>query len=102
MKLSAAVAAIQVAALFVCSSQAFSQQQTGSPLQGQFGSSVASPTATSQPSQSSVAVTAGGTTRIRIIGTPAIQPSPGLGIECTPVEQEIAGVMIGPTDLCDR
>jgi hypothetical protein len=31
-----------------------------------------------------------------------MQPSPGLGIECTPVEQSIAGLVIGPTDLCDR
>jgi hypothetical protein len=39
---------------------------------------------------------------IRIIGSPTVQPSPGSRLECTPVEQEIAGLIIGPTDLCDR
>jgi formate-dependent phosphoribosylglycinamide formyltransferase (GAR transformylase) len=39
---------------------------------------------------------------VRVIGTPTVQPSRGLGVECTPVEQSIAGVIIGPTDLCDR
>jgi hypothetical protein len=39
---------------------------------------------------------------IRVIGTPPVQPSRGLGVECTPVEQSIVGVIIGPTDLCDR
>ena len=101
MKLSAAVVATLAAASFLSASQAFSQQATGSPLPGQIGSSVASPTA-SQQSLSSAAVSAGGTTRLRITGTPANQPAPGLGVECTPVEQEIVGVIIGPTDLCDR
>lgn len=41
-------------------------------------------------------------TTIRVIGTPTVQPSRGLGVECTPVEQSIVGVIIGPTDLCDR
>jgi len=101
MKLSAAVVATLAAASFLSASQAFSQQATGAPLPGQIGSSVASPTA-SQQSLSSAAVSAGATTRLRITGTPAIQPSPGLGVECTPVEQSIVGVIIGPTDLCDR
>ena len=39
---------------------------------------------------------------VRVIGTPSVQPSPGLRVECTPVEQSIAGLIIGPTDLCDR
>lgn len=39
---------------------------------------------------------------VRVTGTPTVQPSRGLGVECTPVEQSIAGVIIGPTDLCDR
>jgi hypothetical protein len=39
---------------------------------------------------------------VRVIGTPTVQPSPGLRVECTPVEQSIVGVIIGPTDLCDR
>jgi hypothetical protein len=39
---------------------------------------------------------------IRIIGTPRNQPNPGRNIECSPVEQGIAGLIIGPTDLCDR
>jgi hypothetical protein len=39
---------------------------------------------------------------IRVIGAPTVQPSPGTRQECTPVEQEIAGFIIGPTNLCDR
>ena len=39
---------------------------------------------------------------VRVIGAPSVQPSPGLRVECTPVEQSIVGLIIGPTDLCDR
>lgn len=39
---------------------------------------------------------------IRIIGAPTVQPSPGSKQECTPVEQDVAGFIIGPTNLCDR
>src|SRR5262245_37381827 len=39
---------------------------------------------------------------IRVIGSPTIQPSPGSRQECTPVEHDIAGLIIGPTDLCER
>src|SRR5262249_59944127 len=38
---------------------------------------------------------------IRIIGAPSVQPSPGTRQECTPVEQDVAGFIIGPTNLCD-
>jgi len=41
-------------------------------------------------------------TSVRVIGSPSVQPTPGLRVECTPVEQSIAGLIIGPTDLCDR
>src|SRR5215467_4709529 len=39
---------------------------------------------------------------IRVIGSPTVQPSPGSRQECTPVEHDIAGLIIGPTNLCDR
>ena len=39
---------------------------------------------------------------IRVIGSPTVQSSPGTRQECTPVQQDIAGFIIGPTDLCDR
>jgi hypothetical protein len=39
---------------------------------------------------------------IRITGAPTVQASPGTKQECTPVEQDVAGFIIGPTDLCDR
>lgn len=32
----------------------------------------------------------------------ANQPNPGRDVECSPIEQEIAGLIIGPTDLCDH
>src|SRR5262249_34319973 len=42
------------------------------------------------------------TPTIRVIGSPTVQPSPGTRQECTPVEQDIVGFIIGPTNLCDR
>jgi hypothetical protein len=78
-------------------------------LSQQFGSQVGNPAASRG---AGVAVTrenpalapssSQGVARIRIIGSPAIQPTPGLGIECTPVEESIAGVIVGPNNLCDR
>jgi hypothetical protein len=97
MKLSTAAAATLSAVLLLYPSQGFSQQQVGTPVaSGGVGISSNRETQAFVPSSSqSVA-------RIRVIGTPGIQPTPGLGIECTPVEQSIVGVIIGPTNLCDR
>jgi hypothetical protein len=49
-----------------------------------------------------VFISSGRSSTIRIIGTPTNQPNPGRNVECSPVEQGIAGLIIGPTDLCDR
>jgi len=84
------LAAILVLAFYV--SPAFSQEQTGSsavPLT----TTVGPLPLVGQPVQSAT---------IRVFGSPTVQPARGLGIECTPVEQSIVGVIIGPTDLCDR
>jgi hypothetical protein len=43
-----------------------------------------------------------GNPRMRVPGAPRIQPSPGLGVECTPIDQRVVGAMLGPSDLCDR
>ena len=98
MKLSTAAVATLSAVLLLQSSEGFAQQQdVGTPVaSGGVGISSNRQTQTFGPSSSqSVA-------RIRVIGTPGIQPTPGLGIECTPVEQSIVGVIIGPTNLCDQ
>ena len=47
-------------------------------------------------------ISSGRSTSIRIIGTATNQPNPGRNIECSPIEQELSGLIIGPTDLCDR
>jgi hypothetical protein len=97
MKLT--LAAILVLAFYV--SPAFSQEQTGSsavPLT----TTVGPLPLVGQPVQSSAALSAPVTATIRVFGSPTVQPARGLGIECTPVEQSIVGVIIGPTDLCDR
>src|SRR5262249_52880282 len=97
MKLSSAAVAALFAALSLYPSQGFAQQDVGTPVaSGGVGISSNRQTQAFGPSSSqSVA-------RIRVIGTPGIQPNPGLGIECTPVEQSIVGVIIGPTNLCAR
>src|SRR5262249_28566768 len=80
---------------------AFSQEQTGSsavPLT----TTVGPQPLVGQQVQSSAALFPPVTATIRVFGSPTVQPARGLGIECTPVEQSIAGVIIGPTDLCDR
>jgi hypothetical protein len=94
MKLSAAVVAL-AAISFPCSSPALAQQQGG-------GLTTASPSGNTQQGLPFATFATQRGARIRTSGTPSNQPSPGLGIECTPVEQGIAGVIIGPTDLCDR
>jgi hypothetical protein len=97
MKLSTAAIATLSAVLLLYPLQGLAQQDVGTPVaSGGVGISSNRQTQAFVPSSSqSVA-------RIRVIGTPGIQPTPGLGIECTPVEQSIVGVIIGPTNLCDR
>jgi len=87
--------AVAIAIVSLCSSSAFGQQQVGS-------SAFSSSGGTGQQSQSPPLVFPPASAPIRVIGSPTVQPSRGLGIECTPVEQQIVGVIIGPSDLCDR
>jgi hypothetical protein len=94
MKLSVAVIMI-LSTVLLYPSSGFSQQAAGSPQPGG-----ASAGRAAQPFAPFLSQQRG--TRITIIGAPASQPSRGLGIECSPVEQSIAGLIIGPTDLCDR
>ena len=94
MKLSVAVIII-LSTVLLYPSSGFSQQAAGSPQPG-----AASAGRAAQPFAPFLSQQRG--TRITIIGAPASQPSRGLGIECSPVEQGIAGLIIGPTDLCDR
>jgi hypothetical protein len=89
MKLAIAL----VLMLGLCASPAFAQQ---------VGSSAVSSSAAAQQVPSPLLVFPPPGATSRVTGTPTVQPSPGLGVECTPVEQSIAGVIIGPTDLCDR
>jgi hypothetical protein len=99
MKLT--LAAILV--LSVCVSPAFSQEQPASsavPLTSTLGPQPMTRTV-GQPVQSSALFPPASAT-VRVFGSPKVQPARGLGIECTPVEQSIAGLIIGPTDLCDR
>jgi formate-dependent phosphoribosylglycinamide formyltransferase (GAR transformylase) len=80
------LAMVPLVALGLCASPAFAQQAATEAVNARtLAQQVPPPSAT-----------------VRVIGTPTVQPSPGLGVECTPVEQSIAGVIIGPTDLCDR
>jgi hypothetical protein len=88
MKLSLAVLAIAFAGVLVYPSPGFAQ-----------GASTNTSSQQTQPFQPFVPPPS---STIRVTGTPTIQPSRGLRQECTPVEQNIAGLIIGPTDLCDR
>jgi hypothetical protein len=97
MKLSTAAVAALSAVFLLYSSQGFAQQQVGTPVASE-GVGIAS----NRQTQAFVPSSSQSVARIRVIGTPGIQPTPGLGIECTPVEQSIVGVIIGPTNLCDR
>jgi formate-dependent phosphoribosylglycinamide formyltransferase (GAR transformylase) len=89
MKLAIALAVM----LGVCASPAFAQQAATEAVNAR---------ALAQQVPSSLLVFPPPSATVRVIGTPTVQPSRGLGVECTPVEQSIAGVIIGPTDLCDR
>jgi hypothetical protein len=94
MKLPALIVVLAAISL-LNSSPAFAQQQGG-------GLPTASPSGSTQQSLPFATFATQRGARIRVTGAPSVQPSPGLGVECTPVEQSIAGVIIGPTDLCDR
>ena len=94
MKLSLAVLAIASAGVLLYPSAGFAQQQGGT--------SGASTNVSSQQTQPFQAFFPPPSPTIRILGAPTVQPSPGSRQECTPVEQGIAGLIIGPTDLCDR
>lgn len=94
MKLPLAVLAIASASLLLCPSPGFAQQQGGTS-----GATTNTSSRQTQPFQPFLPPTS---PTITILGAPTVQPSPGTRQECTPVEQEIAGLIIGPTDLCDR
>jgi formate-dependent phosphoribosylglycinamide formyltransferase (GAR transformylase) len=79
--------------LGLCASPAYAQQAATEAVNAR---------ALAQQVPSSLLVFPPPSATVRVIGTPTVQPSRGLGVECTPVEQSIAGVIIGPTDLCDR
>ena len=94
MKLSLAVLALAFAGVLLHPSAGFAQQG------GTSGASTNVSSQQTQPFQPFFPTPPSPT--IRTLGVPTVQPSPGLRQECTPVEQGIAGLIIGPTDLCDR
>ena len=87
------LAMVPLVALGLCASPAFGQQAATEAVNARV---------LAQQVPSSLLVFPPPSATVRVIGTPTVQPSRGLGVECTPVEQSIAGVIIGPTDLCDR
>ena len=89
MKLAIALAVM----LGLCASPTFAQQAATEAVNAR---------ALAQQVPSSLLVFPPPSATVRVIGTPTVQPARGLGRECTPVEQGIAGLIIGPTDLCDR
>src|ERR1700746_799985 len=95
MKLSLAVLALASAGVLLYPSAGFAQQGGGTS-----GASTNVSSQQTQPFQPFFPTPPSPT--IRTLGVPTVQPSPGLRQECTPVEQGIAGLIIGPTDLCDR
>ena len=94
MKLPLAVLAIASAGVLLCPSPGLAQQQGATS-----GATTNTSSRQTQPFQPFLPPTS---PTITILGAPTVQPSPGTRQECTPVEQEIAGLIIGPTDLCDR
>jgi hypothetical protein len=87
------LAMVPLVALGLCASPAFAQQAATEAVNAR---------TLAQQVPSSLLVFPPPSATVRVFGTPTVQPSPGLRVECTPVEQSIAGVIIGPTDLCDR
>jgi len=93
MKLPVAVLAISYTVLLLAPSSGFAQQA---------GSSAVSTNASNRQTQPFQPFFPPPSPTIKVIGSPTIQPSPGSRQECTPVEHDIAGLIIGPTNLCDR
>ena len=75
-------------------------QQAG--VQADNSGSAGGAAASGSGSRAGVFISSGRSSTIRIIGAPRNQPNAGRNVECSPVEQGIAGFIIGPTDLCDR
>ena len=94
MKLPLAVLAIASAGVLLCPSPGLAQQPSATS-----GATTNTGSRQTQPFQPFLPPTS---PTITILGAPTVQPSPGTKQECTPVEQSIAGLIIGPTDLCDR
>ena len=94
MKLSLAVLAVASAGVLLDPSAGIAQQQGAT--------SGASTNTSSQQTQPFQPFFPTPSPTIRVLGAPTVQPAPGLRQECTPVEQNIVGLIIGPTDLCDR
>jgi hypothetical protein len=88
-------------ALFLSASAAWAQQAASAPTNS-VGAIGATQGGSAGARGSGVFISSGRSSTIRIIGTPTNQPNPGRNVECSPVEQGIVGVIIGPTDLCDR
>ena len=80
-------------------SWAFAQQAGAQTDNSESGGGAA---ASRSSSRTGVFISSGRSSTIRIIGAPRNQPNAGRNVECSPVEQSIAGLIIGPTDLCDR
>ena len=99
MKRSVAVLAISSAVVLLYPSSGFSQQQQTGSLTSPAATTTNTSSRQTQPFSPFLPPP---TATIRVTGTPTNQPSPGLRQECTPVEQEIAGLIVGPADLCDR
>jgi hypothetical protein len=87
-------------ALLLSAAAACAHQPTGASTNSDAGTGATQNSTGRQGS--SVFISSGSSPTIRIIGTPTNQPTPGRDVECTPVEQEIVGLIIGPTDLCDH
>jgi hypothetical protein len=87
-------------ALLLSAAAAYAQQSTVASTNPDAGTGTTQSATGRQGS--GVFISSGSSPTIRIIGTPINQPTPGKDVECTPVEQEIVGLIIGPTDLCDH
>ena len=98
-KMKPPVAVLAILVVLVYPSSGFSQQQQTGSLTSPAATTTNTSSRQTQPFSPFLAPPSA---TIRVTGAPTIQPSPGLRQECTPVEQEIAGLIVGPTDLCDR
>jgi hypothetical protein len=87
-------------ALFLSAAAACAQQATSAPTSSAAATGATQTRSVGEGSAGFVSSVRSST--IRIIGTPTNQPNPGRDVECSPIEQEIVGLIIGPTDLCDR